>query len=302
MTTKTLPTVVALLAAAIPAVGQPPPVEVKVAKPPPDEFKSLVSEVTEAYKAPYEVDEDIRDELRGAYKKGLTPQKEDKLIYEVRRLYQTTPEQEEVIRREIRRAHELQTSEQEERMFAEIRRLGTIPPGTVPPVLQAEASARMFRRLDRDGNGVLGPDEMPEVLFGDRQRWDANRDGSIDAEEYRGYFQAGLKSVSERVASGEIPIKLPKGVPGPTAAKPTEERPVAVRPGKLPPGLPKWFAEYDQDGDGQVGLYEWRRMGKPIKEFVPMDRNEDGYLTPKEVLDHQAEQAKANPPPTSPKK
>jgi Ca2+-binding EF-hand superfamily protein len=69
-----------------------------------------------------------------------------------------------------------------------------------------------------------------------------------------------------------------------------------------PPGLPKWFAEYDQDGDGQVGLYEWRRMGKPIKEFVPMDRNEDGYLTPKEVLDHQAEQAKANPPPTSPKK
>ena len=53
---------------------------------------------------------------------------------------------------------------------------------------------------------------------------------------------------------------------------------------KLPPGLPAWFAQLDTDKDGQVGLYEWLAAKKPLAEFKAMDRNQDGFLTPDEVL------------------
>jgi hypothetical protein len=63
-----------------------------------------------------------------------------------------------------------------------------------------------------------------------------------------------------------------------------EERPVAMRYGKLPNGLPGWFDEYDGDKDGQIGLYEWRKNGKVIDEFNEMDLNGDGFVTADEYL------------------
>src|SRR5207248_7408241 len=67
-----------------------------------------------------------------------------------------------------------------------------------------------------------------------------------------------------------------------------EKRPVVYRAGKLPKDLPKWFVELDQDGDGQISLAEWRRAGKSLEEFAKYDRNEDGLLTPAEVLRYEA--------------
>lgn len=63
-----------------------------------------------------------------------------------------------------------------------------------------------------------------------------------------------------------------------------EERPVAMRYGKLPKDLPSWFEDYDTDKDGQVGLYEWRKAGKPMADFTAMDLNGDGFVTADEYL------------------
>lgn len=63
-----------------------------------------------------------------------------------------------------------------------------------------------------------------------------------------------------------------------------EERPVAMRYGKLPKDLPSWFEEYDTDKDGQVGLYEWRKAGKAMDDFMEMDLNGDGFVTADEYL------------------
>ena len=63
-----------------------------------------------------------------------------------------------------------------------------------------------------------------------------------------------------------------------------EERPVAMRYGKLPQGLPSWFDELDTDQDGQVALYEWQTAKKDIKEFTDMDLNGDGLITADEYL------------------
>jgi hypothetical protein len=50
-----------------------------------------------------------------------------------------------------------------------------------------------------------------------------------------------------------------------------------------PKGLPAWFVELDTDGDGQVSLKEWYKAGKPLDEFLKLDRNGDGYLTEDEI-------------------
>jgi hypothetical protein len=63
-----------------------------------------------------------------------------------------------------------------------------------------------------------------------------------------------------------------------------EEKPVAMRYGKLPKDLPSWFDEYDLDKDGQVSLYEWRKAGKDVKDFTEMDLNGDGLITADEYL------------------
>src|SRR5262249_46139863 len=43
-------------------------------------------------------------------------------------------------------------------------------------------------------------------------------------------------------------------------------------------------SDLDTDGDGQVSLEEWRAAGKSIEAFQRIDRNDDGILTPDEVL------------------
>ena len=290
LTTSPLPAAVVVLvigAGARPAAAQDPP-----AKPPPDEFRALVKAVEHGYKAPLELDKEVLDELRKQYR-DPTPEREVKILRGVRQVYVTTPAQEEAIIRELRRAYRVPSPEQEARVLAEIRRGGQLPPGTLSAEAQAERAAKMFRKLDRNGDGVLSSDELPEFLQSQVRTWDRNRDGSIDAAEYLAYFQASLKWVAEGVASGEIPLKLPK----PAAPEPPPEsaakapRPEAPKPtgGQAPSKLPDWFARLDEDGDGQVGLYEWKKAGRPIAEFLEMDANHDGFLEAKELLAYLAE-------------
>jgi len=291
-----LNTQMAVLALCVVAVGRPAAAQEPPAKPPPDEFRALLKEVEEAYKAPLEVDKDVLDELRKQYR-DPTPEREAKILREVRRLYVTTPGLEDAIVRELRRAYQQPSPEQEARVFQQIRRGGQLPLGTVPAEVQAERAAKTFRKFDRNGDGVLSADEMPEFLRGQLGQWDRNGDGSIDPAEYMAYFQTSLKWVSDKVASGEIPIKLPKAaIPEPS----TEPTPLAVSTapparssqtptGPAQPKLPDWFARLDADGDGQVGLYEWKTAGRPIAEFLAMDRNHDGFLESKELLAYLAE-------------
>src|SRR5205085_9539719 len=99
-----------------------------------------------------------------------------------------------------------------------------------------------------------------------------------------------------------IPLKLPKPAPpAPPPAPPSERPPTSTEPAAkaaaAPPpaqaNLPEWFTRLDEDGDGQVGLYEWKKSGRPIAEFLEMDRNHDGFLQAKELLAYLAEHPSA---------
>lgn len=150
-----------------------------------------------------------------------------------------------------------------------------------------------FRRYDVNGDGLLNYDEMPDSLRAERDKWDANRDGFIDLNEYRAYYQA--RTQQRMAESGTaapfgqaIPVD-PSGLPITTPVEEEEKKPVVYRSGKLPKELPGWFKQMDEDNDGQIGLYEWKASGRSLEEFQRMDRNNDGFLTIEEVLRYTAQ-------------
>ncbi len=154
---------------------------------------------------------------------------------------------------------------------------------------------RMFQRYDTNGDGLLNKDEMPEALRAELDKWDTNKDGFIDLTEFKAYFQA---DVQRRMAeNGGWNPWQGGGIPdSPMAPIPSEEeevkKPAVYRAGNLPQGIPDWFARYDTDGDGQIGLYEWKASGESIEKFRQIDRNNDGFLTIDEVMRYMAEQKK----------
>jgi hypothetical protein len=160
---------------------------------------------------------------------------------------------------------------------------GAGPGGGGPnPDAWAEAS---FRRLDVNQDGLLNNDEMPEPLRSERDKWDTNKDGFIDLNEYKAYFQQRMADRGFDPSGGGGWGGDPGMMPQMTAPVEEEEkRPVVYRAGKLPKELPPWFEQRDTDKDGQIGLYEWRAAGGSVEDFQAMDRNKDGFLTVEEVL------------------
>jgi Ca2+-binding EF-hand superfamily protein len=64
--------------------------------------------------------------------------------------------------------------------------LGPPPSAIVGSVLER------FKQADRNGDGKLSKDEAPERLQDNFDRFDANKDGFLDADELRRVFE-GLK-------------------------------------------------------------------------------------------------------------
>jgi Ca2+-binding EF-hand superfamily protein len=140
---------------------------------------------------------------------------------------------------------------------------------------------REFKRFDLNGDGFLNPDEAPPALRQEFTLWDKNKDGVIDYKEFRSYLQATVRREQNAKIGAKAVANLLK--------MSEEDRPVVYRAGNLPlDKLPPWFVQLDTDHDGQIGLYEWRRAGKPLHEFQAMDRNNDGFLTVEEILYYQA--------------
>jgi Ca2+-binding EF-hand superfamily protein len=151
--------------------------------------------------------------------------------------------------------------------------------------IDAEAKMR-FAMLDQNKDNFIDREEarFARGTLRDFDRWDANHDGKISLDEFIEAYrdeQAQYGRGSRAANNGAI-IQ-----PGEDVQE-EDKRPVVYRAGKLPKELPPWFAEYDKDKDGQVGLYEWKAAsGKSTSEFVEMDANGDGFLTVEEVLRHQ---------------
>ena len=65
----------------------------------------------------------------------------------------------------------------------------------------------------------------------------------------------------------------------------TAKRKIEMKPKeRVTMDLPATFASGDLDGDGQIGLYEWKSWKRGnLAEFEGYDHNGDGFLTPREI-------------------
>ncbi len=190
-----------------------------------------------------------------------------------------------------------------------------------------------FRRYDRNGDGMLSNDEIPEAMRGDRGRYDTNSNGFIDATEFRSYFDERMQQMqAERggpprgsenrggnqppgfmeAAAASMHLNQSRGSndSGRDSMRPSDRgpwgdrsssgrddqsgRPVVYQPGNLPRELPSWFLQRDTDRDGQIGVHEWRGSGEPLDQFFQFDANNDGFVTAEEVLRDQAARQRAN--------
>jgi hypothetical protein len=148
-----------------------------------------------------------------------------------------------------------------------------------------------FRKHDKKGDGQLQFNEAPDNLKAAWNNYDANKDGTINLEEYKAYYRDRINErMQERGGRGGPgqPTTPEGSPPAPDNAQVQDEehRPIVYRAGKLPKEIPAWFTELDADKDGQVGLYEWVKAGRSVDLFKAMDRNDDGLLTVEEVLSY----------------
>ncbi len=151
--------------------------------------------------------------------------------------------------------------------------------------MQDRFAEQRFRSYDKNNDGLLSSDEMPDALKNEREKFDTNKDGFIDLPEFKVYFKSRFEQRGERPD-----VAMPGQEQPNVSTLPSQEqdfdlkRPVVYRAGHLPQGLPDWFKQLDIDVDGQIGLYEWVKGSKTVSEFRDMDYNDDGFLTAEEVM------------------
>jgi hypothetical protein len=93
--------------------------------------------------------------------------------------------------------------------------------------------------------------------------------------------------------------RTPKAEPGAEVARPVKAEPT-VKPTapsrETLSDLPESIQTLDKDKDGQLGLYEWPR--EKLAEFKTLDSDEDGFLTPAELVAGQKKVSDAESPKT----
>jgi hypothetical protein len=124
---------------------------------------------------------------------------------------------------------------------------------------------KAFRVLDLNGDDELSGSELSAGMKADKLLVN----GRVSKEEYREYFRRRVEKKTETLA----------------AALQSNEalmRKLNLDVADSRTGLPNWFTSLDTDKDKQISLYEWRKAGKDLAEFLEMDLNGDGLLTPDE--------------------
>ena len=146
----------------------------------------------------------------------------------------------------------------------------------------------MMKRYDTDGSGVVEKHEWGQVR-GDPNEIDLDHNGKITEDE----MVKRLMNYSRSRGGGDRSESSEDGGPSKPRSSGSDgaDRPRSYRfttaMESLPEGLPPWFAEQDKSGDGQVSMAEFSSYWDNHKanEFVRLDLNNDGLITPRECLD-----------------
>ena len=132
-------------------------------------------------------------------------------------------------------------------------------------------------QFDRNKDGKLSKQEVPQQMSRMFDRMDRNKDGFVTQDELRPQMGGGGNSKGRPQAGGIDPSTgLPIGTGG--------NRPQGggMRPGMgSPGGVPVRIAQYDSNKDGKLSKQEVPEQLGRIFDFI--DRNKDGYVTQDEL-------------------
>jgi collagen type III alpha len=132
----------------------------------------------------------------------------------------------------------------------------------------------MIQRADKDGDGKLSKDEVPELLRSRFDDMDGNKDGYLDKEELAKSGERLRERMREQGGAppgfGGRPGAGAPGRPGGDANLGANRERVATM-----------LREHDKDADGRISAKEFGE--DRAEQFKQIDANADGFLTPDEV-------------------
>lgn len=125
-------------------------------------------------------------------------------------------------------------------------------PRSPRPQPAAEDGSEFFKRLDRNSDGKLQKEELPERMRALFDRIDGNQDGAVDSREFA--------EVARRLGGGAA------GLPGPMPNAASFAGPL--------------FTALDTDRDGELSAEE---IANSAKSLAALDKNQDGKITRDEL-------------------
>lgn len=141
------------------------------------------------------------------------------------------------------------------------------------------SSDAFFDRLDRNGDGRLDGDEIPQGgYFGGMLERTGIREGASREDFTRGFERIRQERESGSNDDDRSRDRDDRGRSSQSAGF------VPMKRDRITLELPAEFQDRDTNGDGQIAFHEWREWDRTqIDEFFFLDRNGDGFLTPKEI-------------------
>jgi Ca2+-binding EF-hand superfamily protein len=151
-----------------------------------------------------------------------------------------------------------------------------------------ERYERYFRDLDRNNNGEVEPDEFLRIRDSTRERLlQMGIAGNRPVKQQE--FLAGMAGADEIRRKQEEAEREERNQSSGNSSSSSSSSRGSYDPrsrGRSKPRitytLPSAYLQHDKNGDGQISLAEWDRA--KLADFRKLDRNGDGFLAPKELV------------------
>lgn len=144
-------------------------------------------------------------------------------------------------------------------------------------------------------SGLLGADENRTYVIRFYQRFDKNSDGRLEPKEWRSSRSSDAveRAIEDAGLDPDEAVSLKtlidSRLKGSSRSRDDDGKDRGYRSKighqRLDEDIPDWFRDRDRDRDGQVAMAEFatKWTDKLVAEFLELDINRDGLITPKEV-------------------